>query len=154
MGSRQVEKRHCRRRCLVRAVPLKAGDACGRWKTLLRFLPGADRERVLLAPENALFISLGQACVFSCPSTFGLQSSLFLESPDLPLPPPLPRGPAPTTPCPSVFSTDFSWLCRHCLDFSRSVLLGCLIMGLLSSWRKLAIVILALTEHPDPVSSS
>ena len=59
LGSRQVEKRHCRRRCLVRAVPLKAGDACGRWKTLLRFLPGADRERVLLAPENALFISLG-----------------------------------------------------------------------------------------------
>ena len=154
MGSRQVEKGHCRRCCLVRAVSPEGRGCMWEVEDSAQVSFRCGQGHVLLAPENAVFISLGQACVFSCPSTFGLQSSLFLESPDLPLPPPLPQGPAPTTPCPSLFSTDFSWLCRRYLDCSRSVLLGCLIMGLLSPWRKLAIVILALTEHPDLVSSS
>ena len=62
---------------------------------LPRFLPDVGREHVLLVPENAVFISLGQSCVFSCPSTFGLQSSLCLESPDFPSAPTPAPGSSP-----------------------------------------------------------
>lgn len=75
---------------------------------------------MLLAAEDAVSISFGHCCVFSWPSTFGLQSRLFLECSG-PFPLALPRDPAPTTPSPSLFSTDFSWLGGHPLNYSRSM---------------------------------
>lgn len=124
LGSMQIEKETVGVSGFLEQFPLKLGEVqgdvegsawvssrCGKGTSHPLFVSGSRR--------CYLHLIRTVLCVF-WPPTFGLLSSPFLESP-VALSPILLWGPALTTPCPSLLSTDFSWLVSHPLTSSSSV---------------------------------